>query len=484
MRRAIALLPALVTLGCRSFEEETKPIDLELPAQWSANEGGEDVPEVWWRGFGDETLESLILEALENNRDLAAAAARLDAAVAQARVAGADRLPTLDANVSAERRQDVLVGIPIPGFPVPFVSLYDSFGVSLDVSWELDLWGRIKAGVLAAEYEARASAADLAAARQSIAAQTAKAWFALVEARLQVELARDTVESFEDNAEWIRERYESGVAPPLDLRLALSNAADARAALASSLRVAENTARQLEVLVGRYPDGKTEDSAELPELIGEIPAGIPARVLERRPDLVAARELLLAADRRVDVARAARLPRLALTASGGRTTAELGDLASGDFDAWAVGANLTAPIFQGGRLKAGVELADARAEEAYAAWVQRALVAFSEVEIALGSDEHLGRRVAELREAAHQARAAEELAQARYRAGVQGVLAVLEAQRRAVTNESRWIAARRERLDNRVDLWLSLGGSVVPLPEEAAEPPAGPPPGQEERRSG
>jgi NodT family efflux transporter outer membrane factor (OMF) lipoprotein len=449
---ALALAP-----GCRSFDEEPTPPDVELPDAWVSPTTSEGAS---W-SFGDATLERLIAEALENNRELASAAARLEAALVQARIAGADRLPTLDANLNGSRVRQNFVGLPIPGAPDPLVQRYNSFGVSLDLSWEVDLWGRVRAGELAAEADARASTADLFAARQSIAAQTAKAWFALVEARQQAQLARDTVASFEDNAEWIRERYQRGVAQPLDLRLALSNAADARAALQGTEVVAGRTARQLEVLLGRYPAGDAEVSSQLPGLEHPIPAGLPAELLERRPDLRAARERLIASDRRLDQAGAARLPSLRLTASGGRASDDLGDLLDGDFDVWAVAGGLTAPLFHGGRLKAGEELADARTREAYAQWTQRALIAFSEVETALGSEAYLERRVRELREATDQARAAERLARDRYRAGVEGVLAVLEAQRRAVSNEARWLAARRERLDNRIDLWLALGGEPV-----------------------
>ena len=422
---ALALAPA-----CHTFDEAPEAPDVALPEAWVSP------------------------------------TARLDAALAQARIAGADRLPALDANLSGSRVRQNFVGLDFPGAPDPFVTLNNSFGVSLDLSWEVDLWGRVKAGALAAEADARASAADLVAAQHSIAAQTAKAWFALVEARQQVALARDTVESFEDNAEWIRERYERGVAQPLDLRLALSNAADARAALEGTQVVAGRAARQLEVLLGRYPANDAEGSGELPTLAGSIPAGLPSELLERRPDLHAARERLIAADRRLDQAEAARLPSLRLTASGGRSSEELSNLTDGDFDVWSLAGGLTAPIFHGGALEAGEVLADARTAEAYALWAQRALVAFAEVETALDSEAYLERRVRELREATDQARAAERLARDRYRAGVEGVLAVLEAQRRAVSNEARWLAARRERLDNRIDLWLALGGTPSGTPVE------------------
>jgi len=189
-----------------------------------------------------------------------------------------------------------------------------------------------------------------------------------------------------------------------------------------------------------------------------VPAGLPAELLARRPDLVAAERRLAAAGLSVDEARAARLPRISLTGSAGRSSQELEDLLDEDFTVWSLAANLLQPIFQGGRLAAAVDLAEARRREALAGWVSAALAAFGEVEQALAADAFLLARLAALEEAAEQALAARELSEERYLAGLAPYLSVLESQRQALAAESELLAARRGRLDARVDLHLALGG--------------------------
>ena len=457
----------LTLAACRAAPEELDPA-VVLPADWtSVTVADEPAPATWWRDFSDPRLARLVDEALVHNRDLGAAVARLEAALASARAVQGALAPQVDAGADAARRRQNFIGLPIPGGDV-LSSTVTSYGVSLDVSWEVDLWGRLRASASAADAEARAAGADLRGAALSIAAQTAKGWFALIEARQQMRLAAATVRSFDESAEWIRARYQRGLTTALDLRLALSNAADARAARAATEDAAQRAARALEILLGRYPAEDIETSDDLPPLPPPPPAGLPAALLERRPDLVAARERVAAQDERVAASRAALLPGLRLTASGGRTSAELEDLLDGGFDVWSLGASLTAPLFQGGRLRAEVDAAEARRAEAWNAWAADLLRACGEVESALAAEERLARRVAELEQATLQARAAEALALERYRSGVEALVTLLDAQRRSVTNESRWLAARRNLLDNRVDLLLALGGGFdVPRPDAA-----------------
>lgn len=476
MRRT-ALIATLALAGCRVHQVPERELEVALPEAWATPELDDTAPVAhWWRAFDDPRLSALVDEALEHNRDLGAAVARMEQALAQARIAGSTLAPALDANASGARRQQVFVGLPLPGGGV-LQSRSTAYGASLDLSWEIDLWGRLRAGRDAADADARAAAADTTGAALSLAAQASKAWFALLEARAQIELAEATARSWQDNADWIRARYERGLASALDLRLALSNTEDARAARAAREDSAQRIARQLEVLLGRYPDaaalGLAEEGAGLPPPPDAPPVGLPATLLERRPDLVAARERLAAADQRVAESKAALLPGLGLTASAGRSSDELEDLLDGDFSVWSVGAGLTAPLFRGGALRAAVDVSEARAVEAWNLYEQRVLGACAEVEAALAAEAWLSEREQALAASTREARAAETLARERYRSGVEELVTLLDAQRRAATNESRWIEVRRERLDNRVDLYLALGGGFdAPAPSEASEEPA------------
>jgi outer membrane protein TolC len=199
---------------------------------------------------------------------------------------------------------------------------------------------------------------------------------------------------------------------------------------------------------------------------------LPADLLARRPDLAAARQALIASDWRVAQSKAALLPRLSLTASGGTSTEELSELLDPDFKVWNLAANLAQPIFQGGRLRAGVDLSNAETRQALARYQSAVLRAFAEVESALAAEENMIRREERLREAAEQSSAALQLAQDRYQAGLDSFITVLEAQRRSLEADTQFVTVRRVRLENRVDLHLALGGSFSPGEDPRATPHA------------
>ncbi|MCB9903293.1 MAG: efflux transporter outer membrane subunit [Planctomycetes bacterium] len=473
-RAWLALLPLGLAACAITPPERSYEIDsAETPAEWSAEGVPGDVDlEAWWRQFGDEDLATQVELALEHNRDLAAAAARVHAAEAQARIAGAALKPSLDAGVDARRSRQNYIGFPIPGGGGDVLSsTSQTLGVSLDLAWELDLWGRLAAGERAALEDYEATRADYAGAQLSIAGQTAKAWLALAEARLQLKLAEETVQSFRRNTEFVRRRYEQGRIEPLELRLAENNLAGAESLLYFRAEQIERVARQLQILTGVYPDGVVE-ADELPGDPAAIPAGVPSDLLRRRPDLASAEARLAAADYRLWEARKALWPSIRLTASAGRTSAELEDLLKESFDVWSLAGGIVQPIFDGGRLRAAIDAADARAREALANYGQRSLVAFGEVETALSTQEHMEGREEALERAAQQAEAAQALAERQYQAGTTNLLAVLESQRRALNARAEQITSRRERLDNRIDLYLALGGGFDADAQADTVPPS------------
>ena len=337
----------------------------------------------------------------------------------------------------------------------------------MNVSWELDLWDRLGARARAGIADLQAAAADYRGAQLSVAGQTMKAWFAAAEANQQLALAEATVESFTRSTNQVRQRYESGIRSSLDLRLSLANLAGAEALLKMRRQQLDATTRQLEVLLGLYPGRELQVPKELPDTPPPIPAGLPADLIDRRPDLAAAERRLAASDERYKAARRDRYPRFSLTATGGTSTKGLTDLVDGDFSVWSLAFNLLQPVFQGGRLRAAVDLTEAQADESLINYAAAALRAYSEVETTLAAEEYLSEREADLAYAAEQSRAAERLSEDRYGAGIENFITVLESQRRALTADGEWITARRQRLENRVDLYLALGGGFErkePLP--------------------
>lgn len=462
MRRRfpITLMLAL-TLGCASAPERKPPeIDVQAPQAWTAPvaETADTAAAAWWKSFDDPALDSLVVEALANNNDILAASARVDAAAATARIARADLWPQIDAEGRAARQRTNFIGLPIPGSGDVLTIRNNSFGVSLDMMWEIDLWGRIRKGQSAALADVQASEADLAAVRLSIAGQTAKSWFAIVEARQQLELAQETAASFKRSTDQVQRRYVQGVRTSLDLRLALAAQSAGDALVALREQQLDRAVRQMEIMLGRYPSGEIVAAGELPGVSADVPPGLPSELLIRRPDLLAAERRFAAAEARVSQARRAFFPRITLTGSAGTLSNELEDLTDLDFGVWSIAAGLVQPIFQGGRLRANLAGSHAASDLALVAYVQSLLRAFGEVELALVAEESLAKQETSLAEAARQAEAARVLADREYNAGLTDYINVLETQRQALNRRSELLSVRRQRLEARINLHLALGG--------------------------
>ena len=474
----LGLVVVLLHTSCVSAPSGDPDLGVAVPDQWTAV-ASDTEPQTpaktespWWSRFQDERLDRMVEEALARNHDLLAAAARVDAAAGQARIAGADLYPQIGAGVNASRGKNNLFGFPIPGNEGEVLSITTStFGASLNLSWEVDLWGRLRAQKSAATSLVSASGADYAGARLSLAGQTAKTWFAVLEARQQTELARSTLESRRISRERIERRYLLGTRPALELRFATTQEAASRASLAFRLRQLDLALRQLDLLLSRYPDGELEmtiSESTLPPPPTAIPAGLPAELVTRRPDLVAAEHRLEAAGFDVKRARASLYPQLSLTGSAGTLSAEIEDLLDDNFSVWSLAGGLLQPIFQGGRLRGGVELSEARYREISEGYIQQVLRAFGEVESTLAAERFLTEQESALDEAARQSIASERLAQDRYDAGLQDYLSFLEAQRNSFLAQSELISARRQRLDARIDLYLALGGDYPQTVETIA----------------
>jgi len=436
--------------------------DIEIPATFAAAADQQDettttLEDGWWRAFGDPELDALVETALANNRDLRAAAARVEAAASSRTIAGSGLWPQAGLSLDGQRARRVFVGFPFGSGGVPS-STATSLGVSLNLSWELDVWGRIRAGEQAAIADLQATAADHAAARLSLVGQVCKAWFAATEARQQLRLATDTVAAFTQTAQDVRDRFRRGLRPAVDVHVALANLEEAEASVPHRRELFDAARRHLQLLAGRYPTAEIATSSTLPSSLPPLPNGLPAELLQRRPDLVAAERRLAAAGCRVQAARAALYPRISLTAAGGTTSEEFENLQDTDFRVWSLGANLLQPIFQGGALRADVAQNRARMTESLALYGSTLLTAFAEVENALAAGELLIERSASLAAAAAHSSRAYEQARDRWQRGLAEFLLVADGQRQSFRSESAHLASEREVLDNRVDLILALGG--------------------------
>ena len=461
MRRTLPITAAVLLLaGCATDSNRTaRNFASELPADWSApSVSTGQAPAFWWHNFRNDQLSEAIGDALAANPDIWSTAARLEAAWAQAKIAGAEQLPQigLSGGLSASQRNMAQFGVKFPDVPDSFLS--ESHNLTLGAQWELDLWGRVRAGKRAARANALAQAAEFAGARHSLAGQVAKAWMLAIEARQQTRLAKFAVSTHETTVAQILARFEQGVLPSLDMRLARANLAGARAQVAELKSVANQTTRRLEILLGQFPANKLAIPTELPQLPPAIPAGIPAQILSQRPDLVAAEQRLFATGASLIQAKASLYPQISMTGSSGTSTSELSGLLSSDSVVWNVAANLTQPVFQAGRLRANVRLQRANLKAAEESFRSTMLKAMGEVENALDAEQQLTVMDEALGVAYEQSQAAAQITQERYDRGIENIITLLEARRRAISAESRWWATRRRRLENRVNLHLALGG--------------------------
>ncbi len=461
MRRLASLMVVALLAGCATPDREGPPDGVAPPTAWSAaTDSVADIVDPWKRSFDDPRLTEIVTTVLQENFDLKRAATAVDRAVASATMEGADSYPTLSGSLSASRQKQNFIGLPIPSADgMTSSTTADKIQALLSASWELDLWGRVRSARKGATKLVEAAEADYRAARLSLAAVAAKSWFALIEAEGQATLAEERAMILEESFFWANRRFAAGVLSADALRAALRTKAQGKADWTSWSERRLAARRRLELLMARYPAGRlTPAESPLPTVQGSIAAGAPSDLLLRRPDLVAARARLEASDHRLRAARAALFPRMALTASGGRSTDEFSRLNDGDFSVWSLAANLTQPIFQGGRLAAGVDLADATVRQEAIRWASAVLAAFDEVEGGLTSDRLSADRAEAVAVAADQSKRLARTASARHRTGLISYLELLSARRTALEGASQSLAAQRERLDRRVDLIVALGG--------------------------
>lgn len=459
------ILPFILTLtGCQTGgPAPSVGLDLQPPTVWTAAPAAptsEPAPTLEWiASFQDEGLEAVLTEALAANYDLAATAARLAATRAAAIISGADRYPQLSAGADGfrrDRRFDGTNGVE--------TVRTESYTLGLNLSWEIDLWGRLNDRARAGYADFEAAAADFEAARLSLVGLTARAWFNLVEAERQLELARFILNSFQDNLATVEDRFQTGLSRALDLRLTRANVAAAAGNVELRLRRRDEAVRAIEILLGRYPAAALQASGDLVTPSAGIPAGLPADLISRRPDLVAAERRLAATDARYQESRKALLPSIRLTGGAGTTSGELEDLVNGDFSFWNLAGGITQPLFQGRELQAGADRARANREAALAGYAQAALQAFREVETTLAAEETLRREEEALALASEESIAAEDLAWEQYQAGLSDIITVLESQRRSFTTQRDVLTTRNQRLQNRINLHLALGGSFEATP--------------------
>lgn len=437
-----------------SVPSEYKAAEL---GSWKPGQPLDNLPKGnWWEAFQDAQLNELESRAVDANQNLKAAVARVTQARASARVAGADLLPNLTLAPSYARERYSPNQVPSFG---PITA--NSFSVPLDLSYELDLWGRVRRGFESARAEAQASLADFYNLLLTLQADVAQNYFALRSLDAELGTVTATVALRNEQVQLVNSRFEGGVGNDLDVARAKSELATTEVEAASLAQRRAQLENALAILVGANPS-----SFHLSALTNRnwnpappaVPAGLPSELLERRPDVAQAERQLAAANGRIGVAKGAFFPVVSLTASGGYLSGEVESLFNWESRAWSLGPSVSLPLFAGGRNRANLKRARAAFDESIARYRQQVLVAFGEVENSLAGIRYLAAQSeAQQRAVAHSRRAA-DLATERYRSGIVSYLEVVDASREALAAERANAQLAGQRLNLAVQLIKALGG--------------------------
>jgi multidrug efflux system outer membrane protein len=458
MNRFIVLVAVLA--GCAVQPDYKRPA-VELPEAWKQSAPRAAADGRWWKVYRDPALERLVDEALAHNSDLSLAVARVDEARALLGIAQSRLLPSVDATFDRSRSlSSAATGMLPPNVPRE----RNDYLFQLNISYEIDLWGRLRSNAGAARADLLATESARETVRLLLAAQVARSYFALRALDERVELTRRTVRLREDALRLQRRRSEGGLISDFELRQLEAEAASVRAQLPPLERDRELEEAALSVLLGRSPKAiyegaivRTSASDPTPGP-AVLPEGMPSELLLRRPDLVEAEQRLIAANARVAAARAAFFPSITLTGALGSESAALASLFSGPAGLWTLAASLAQPIFEGGRLQAERAASEARERQALAQYQKAIQTAFREVREALAAQS----RARESYEAESQrVKALNEtlrLARLRNEHGLASQLDVLDAERGLLAAEAAQIEALRSQRAAVSDLYKALGG--------------------------
>ena len=437
---------------------------VKVDGAWKAVSSSGPIQDNWLATFDDPQLNALVAEAIANNPDLAVAAAQVEQAEQYVVMAKAALRPAINLFGTG--------GLNMGGGDVSS-SLQ---GASLGISWEPDLWGRLRYGRSATEATYASVQADFEFSRQSLAATVARAWFTATETLVQKRLASTMVASAAELQALTEQRWQIGAGSEQEVAITRATVLNFRDAEQQVNLSHQQSLRALELLLGRYPAAELEAREELTPMPGPIPTGFPLEMLERRPDMVAAEQRVAAAFNRVGEAKAAKLPRIILNANVASISSSILELQE-DFDnpTGGAGAKLIAPIYRGGELQAQVEIRTLEQKEAVADYARKALQALGDVENGLAASENLAARQALLEQAVTDNARALELAETSYRVGSGDRRAVEQQQLDLQSARQALLRVQSERLSQRTYLHLALGGSfeIPPAPESTeAEPVA------------
>ena len=445
---------ALVALSACSVGPAYKRPDIPLPAAWS--EASHDSASIWpssdwWHGFGSERLNDLIAEAQRNNDDLAVAIARVQEADAQARIAGAPLLPSVDLNADASRQHGPVAGVGSATF--------NTFSPVLSASYELDFWGKNRALRAAARATAIASRYDKETVALTVISSVATTYFQALQFRDRLQVALENLANGRKILKGLQLQQSAGIATGLDVAQQETAVALLSAGIPPLQQQFRQSVNALAVLIGKTPESIDVNSGTLTGLTSPpVTEGLPSQLLARRPDVAESEQQLIAANADITVARAALFPSIQLTGGGGYESSALTSLISPANRIWSISAGLTQPIFHGGALRGQVVFSNARYKELLSAYHKTVISALSNVEDALVAAQQTKEQQTRQQEAVNRARRAYQFAQTQMSAGTVNILTVLNTENALFSAQDELVQVQYLHLQSMVDLYTALGG--------------------------
>lgn len=448
-----ALVSAVGLTGCRVGSDFRSP-EVVVPERYRYMPGSGDtlVNLRWWRIFRDTTLQCLIMTALEQNKDAAVAASRLEQARLNLRATRANLFPSLAYQATAEYGTD--------GGSVKLPKATQAYSVKPSVSWEIDFFGKLSRATEAARDQMLASEQGYRAVLVSLVGEVASAYFSLLEYDRNLEVSRETYDTRRESLRLVQASFDYGAVSELDLSQAKQLVASASAAIPQYERAIAQTEHALSILLGRNPGPVLRGGASLLEqyVPVDIPVGIPSDLLHRRPDVLQAYYDLAAQTQQIGIAEALRLPSVSITGQGGTLGDEVRHLFKSGSWVWGVSGGITGPIFNFGRLKANADLQREKTREALLNYEQTVLTALGDVENALVAIRTYRAQTQASWAFLQNARLAARLSQERYQRGMTDYLEVLDSERSVYQAELDYASVWQARLDSFVQLYKALGG--------------------------
>ncbi len=464
VRQLLPLLLSLFLLACNSTSQvDEKLKDLPLPQNWQDSKQALAIEHNWLSELDDPQIHRLVEKALAANHQFIMQAYSLEIAEQQLIVSGSHLWPELDLAFRSGRNKDNQTD-----------SYSNSNSVNLNLSYEIDIWGKLSDADRMSNYNYLAQKATFEQYKQQLVVNVLTTWFSVIEAEKLLTLYRNRVGNSQQNLAIIEAGYNSGLTAALDVYLTRNDLNTELTRVSEQETIKTKLIRQLERLIGEYPTGELLVNANLPLLTNDIPVGLPSELISRKPELKASWYQLLSQDSGLAYAHKQRFPSIVLSGSVGDSTADIGDLLSGSSLAWSLLGSISAPIFNAGRLKANEEKARIELKQGEQRYLDTLYNAFSDVENAITTEKSLKNSYYTMLAAQDNAKIAATLSFEQYQSGLVSYTTVLDAQKRSFEAQTTLIKIKHQLIANRINLHLSLGGdfttpSLAPSPTLKAE---------------